>query len=29
MAIIKHKNGKYSVWSSIVDDFTFINITKE
>lgn len=29
MTVIKHSNGNYSVWSTIVDDFTFINITKE
>ncbi len=29
MTIIKHSNGKYSIWSEVVDDFTAINITKE
>jgi len=29
VTIIKHPNGKYSIWSVIVDDFTVINITKE
>ena len=29
MTLIKHKNGRYSVWSSIVDDFTYINMTRK
>lgn len=29
MSIVKHKNGRYSVYSRIVDNFTAINITKE
>jgi len=29
MTVIKHKNGRFSVWSSIVDDFIFINITRK
>ena len=29
MSIVKHKNGRYSVYSGIVDNFTSINITKE
>jgi hypothetical protein len=27
--IIKKDNGKYAIWSSIVDDFIFDDITKE
>lgn len=29
MSIIKHPNGRYSIFSSIVDDFIYIGITKK
>lgn len=29
MTIIKNPNGTYSVWSGIVNNFTYINISKE
>lgn len=27
--IIKQPNGKYAIWSSVVDDFIYLNITPE